>query len=54
MDAAIELLNSTPLASLMLMIALGFVLGRPRWLGISLGAAGGTLLTALILSLIHI
>lgn len=42
-------LNGIPLAGLMLVVALGFTLGRQSWRGLSLGPAGGTILVALLL-----
>ena len=47
MSALIRELNEVPLAGLMLVVALGYTLGRLRWRGFSLGPAGGTLLAAL-------
>ncbi len=41
-------LNGVPLAGLMLVVALGFTLGRFSFRGFSLGPAGGTLLVALL------
>ena len=49
MTALIEWLNGIPLAGLMLVVALGFTLGRISWRGLSLGPAGGTILVALLL-----
>ena len=46
---AVGLLNSLPLAGLMLVITAGFLLGRASWRGFSLGPAGGTLAAALAL-----
>ena len=45
----IEWLNGIPLAGLMLVVALGFTLGRLSWKGLTLGPAGGTILVALLL-----
>jgi putative transport protein len=45
----LESLNEIPLAGLMLVVTLGFLLGRVTWRGISLGPAGGTLLVAILL-----
>ncbi len=45
----VELLNRVPLASLMLVVALGFMLGRIRLAGVSFGPAPGTLGVALAL-----
>ncbi|MEO1368874.1 MAG: TrkA C-terminal domain-containing protein, partial [Acidobacteriota bacterium] len=47
MAALIDLLNNLPLAGLMLVVALGFTLGRLEWRQTALGPAGGTLLVAL-------
>jgi len=47
MSALIRELNEVPLAGLMLVVAVGYTLGRLRWRGFSLGPAGGTLLAAL-------
>lgn len=49
MDAAIEWINDIPFAGLMLVVALGFSLGRLEWKGLQLGPAGGTILVALVL-----
>ncbi len=49
MDAAIEWLNDIPFAGLMLVVALGFSLGRLEWKGLALGPAGGTIVVALLL-----
>jgi putative transport protein len=49
MQELIRWFNTIPLAGLMLVVAIGFTLGRLRWRGISLGPAGGTLLIALLL-----
>jgi putative transport protein len=49
MEALVRWLNEIPLAGLMLVVAVGFTLGRLKWRGLSLGPAGGTLLTALLL-----
>lgn len=43
----IDLVTRIPLAGLMLVVALGFLLGRMTWRGLALGPAGGTLLVAL-------
>ncbi len=43
----IDFLNAMPLAGLMLVVALGFTLGRLTWRGMSIGPAGGTLGIAL-------
>jgi putative transport protein len=45
----IDRLNSVPLAGLMLVVAIGYSLGRLRWRWLTLGPAGGTLLVALLL-----
>jgi len=45
----IELLNGIPLAGLMLVVALGFTVGRLAWRGMSIGPSGGTLVIALLL-----
>jgi putative transport protein len=47
MSEAIRLLNGIPLAGLMLVVTLGFLLGRVSWRGICAGPAGGTLIVAL-------
>jgi putative transport protein len=47
--AFVDWLNGIPLAGLMLVVALGYGLGRLSWRGLSLGPAGGTLLVALLL-----
>lgn len=47
MSAMIDFLNALPLAGLMLVVALGFTLGRLQWRDMALGPAGGTLLVAL-------
>jgi len=44
----IERLNSIPLAGLMLVVALGYALGRLRWRWLSPGPGGGTLLVAIL------
>ncbi len=49
MAAAIEYLNAVPLAGLMLVVALGFLLGRLQWRGMSLGPSGGTMGIAILL-----
>jgi len=49
MTPVIDWLNGIPLAGLMLVVALGFSLGRLSWRGLSLGPAGGTILVALLL-----
>lgn len=49
MDAAIQWLNDIPFAGLMLVVAIGFSLGRLEWKGLALGPAGGTILVALLL-----
>ena len=48
-DDAIDFLNQNPFACLMLVVAAGYLLGVPRWRGMSLGPAGGTLFVALFL-----
>lgn len=48
MRGLVEALNDVPLAGLMLVVALGFTLGRVAWRGVSLGPAGGTLFVALL------
>ncbi|MEM1178369.1 MAG: TrkA C-terminal domain-containing protein [Acidobacteriota bacterium] len=48
MGTLIDFLNNLPLAGLMLVVALGFTLGRLEWREASLGPAGGTLLVALL------
>ena len=45
----IQWLNSIPFAGLMLVVALGFALGRLSWRGLALGPAGGTIVVALIM-----
>ncbi len=47
MEVLVEHINRTPLAGLMLVVTLGYLLGRPAWRGVALGPAGGTLLVAL-------
>ncbi len=49
MNGFLDWLNDIPFAGLMLVVALGFWLGRLHWKGLSLGPAGGTILVALIL-----
>jgi len=49
MQDVLQWLNGIPLAGLMLVVALGFGLGRLSWRGLSLGPAGGTMLVALVL-----
>jgi len=49
MTQAIHDLNTIPLAGLMLVVALGFQLGRLDWRGMSLGPAGGTMGIAILL-----
>ncbi|MHC4956575.1 MAG: aspartate-alanine antiporter-like transporter [Planctomycetota bacterium] len=44
----IEHLNDWPLAGYMVVVALGFTLGRITWRGFSLGPAGGTIVVALL------
>ena len=51
MDSVINLLNEVPLAGLMLVVSLGYTLGRQSLRGISLGPAGGTLAVAMVLGL---
>ena len=48
MQTFIAFLNDVPLAGLMLVVALGYTLGRQSIRGISLGPAGGTLAVALL------
>ena len=48
MQTFIAFLNEVPLAGLMLVVALGYTLGRQSIRGISLGPAGGTLAVALL------
>ena len=48
MQTFIQLLNEFPLAGLMLVVALGFTLGRWAIRGVALGPAGGTLAVALL------
>ncbi len=48
MAQVIQQLNQLPLAGLMLVVTLGYLLGRPGWRGISLGPAGGTLFVGLL------
>jgi len=45
----LDWINEVPLAGLMLVVTLGFSLGRLKWKGLSLGPAGGTILVALLL-----
>ena len=42
------MLNGAPLAGLMLVVTLGYLVGRPAWRGLSLGPGGGTLFVALL------
>ncbi|MHC5009826.1 MAG: aspartate-alanine antiporter-like transporter [Planctomycetota bacterium] len=49
MQELVRSLNQVPLAGLMLVVTLGFSLGRLQWRGMSLGPAGGTLLVAILL-----
>lgn len=49
MTQAIQTLNAIPLAGLMLVVTLGFLLGRLAWRGMSLGPAGGTMGVAIAL-----
>ncbi|MBX3460405.1 MAG: hypothetical protein KF696_10665 [Planctomycetes bacterium] len=49
MDPLIELLNRIPLAGLMLVVAVGWLVGRIEIRGISLSPSGGVLLTALLM-----
>ena len=48
MTQIIQQLNQLPFAGLMLVVTLGYLLGRPGWRGISLGPAGGTLFVGLL------
>jgi len=48
-ETLLELLGRIPLAGLLLVVTLGYALGRVDWKGISLGPAGGTLFAALAL-----
>lgn len=47
MNGLVDALNDAPLAAYMLVVALGFLVGRLGWRGFALGPAGGTLLVAL-------
>ncbi len=49
MGDLIRWFNEIPLAGLMLVVMIGFSIGRLSWRGLSLGPAGGTLLVALLL-----
>lgn len=49
MGALVDLLNRVPLAGLMLVVALGWLLGRPERRGVTLSPAGGALLVGLVL-----
>jgi putative transport protein len=49
MNAMFEAIASIPLLGLMIVIAIGFTLGRVKLRGLSLGPAGGTLFTGLLL-----
>ncbi len=49
MSEIFQYLNSVPLAGLMLVVALGFLLGHLEWRDLSLGPAGGTLGVAILL-----
>jgi len=48
MQTIVAFLNEVPLAGMMLVVALGYTLGRQSIRGISLGPAGGTLAIALL------
>ena len=43
MTETLHYLNAIPLAGLMLIVTLGYSLGRLEWRGITLGPAGGTM-----------
>lgn len=45
----LEYINGLPIGALMLTVTLGYLLGRLKWRGMSLGPAGGTLFVALAL-----
>lgn len=49
LDTAINYLNDVPLAGIMLVVALGWLVGRLEWRGIGLSPSGGVLLMALVL-----
>lgn len=46
---ALEYLNRVPLAGLMLVVTLGYLLGRVSWRGMIVGPAGGTVVVGLLL-----
>lgn len=48
-DALLEHLSRVPFATVMTAVSLGYLLGRVRWRGMSVGPAGGTLFVALAL-----
>ncbi|MDJ0973332.1 MAG: TrkA C-terminal domain-containing protein [Planctomycetota bacterium] len=45
----VRALNEVPLAGLMLIVAIGYMVGRLAWRGMSIGPAGGTLALAILL-----
>ena len=49
LSQAIEFLNTVPFAGLMLVVAMGFLVGRLQLKGVALGPAPGTLAVALVL-----
>lgn len=49
MSWAIENLNAVPFAGLMLVVALGYLLGKPSWRGLTLTPGGATLVVGLVL-----
>lgn len=49
MTTIIEQLNDAPLAGFMLVVTVGYALGKIGWRGITLGPAGGTLAFAILL-----
>ena len=49
MSGIVQHINDVPLAGLMFIVALGYMVGRLSWRGLSPGPAAGTLLVALVL-----
>lgn len=47
--SVVDYLNHVPLAALMLVVTLGYLLGRLSWRGIVVGPAGGTVVVGLLL-----
>ncbi|MFW5921530.1 MAG: hypothetical protein ACOCUS_06795, partial [Polyangiales bacterium] len=48
MQPVVDYLNGVPLAGLMLVVTLGYLLGRVSIRGVDIGPAGGTLVVALL------